>query len=320
MEAGFCKKARSDTHRYALGIDVGGTKMAVGLVDTLKATVINAQKIATPQDSRSAQTLLLVSELAQSVAANAKSDGKPVTCIGLGVPELVTLDGTIVSDHIVSWKTDEVHSTLLTIAPLSIFSDVQAAAVAEATFGAGTDFSLCLYVGIGTGISHTLVVDGHPYRGASGNAILFGSSMMSSICEKCGGINESAVENVSSGPGLVVAFNEAGGSAVKAEQVIAADASGDSVATDIVKRAGDRVGESIGHLINVLDPHVVVVGGGLGSNVVGSYWESLQSAARRVAWAQSMRNIPIVRATYGDMTGVVGAAVSAATVEDAKIN
>ncbi|MBJ88410.1 MAG: hypothetical protein CMO98_00980 [Woeseia sp.] len=312
------QKHRGDTHRYALGIDVGGTKIAVGLVDTLKATVINVEKIATPQDSRSAQTLLLVSELAESVFMTAKSEGTPITCIGLGVPELVTLDGEIVSKHVVCWETEEVHATLSTIAPLSIFSDVQAAAIAEATFGAGTNFPLCLYVGIGTGISHTLVIDGHPYRGASGNAILFGSSVMSSICEKCGSIQESIVEKVSSGPGLVAAFNEVGGGAVTAEQVIAADASGDSAAMDVVKRAGNRVGEAIGNLINVLEPHIVVVGGGLGSNAVGSYWESLQSAARRVAWAPSMKDISIVHAIYGDMTGVLGAAISAAKAEKEK--
>ena len=101
--------------------------------------------------------------------------------------------------------------------------------------------------------------------------------------------------------------------------VIAADASGDSAAMDVVKRAGNRVGEAIGNLINVLEPHIVVVGGGLGSNAVGSYWESLQSAARRVAWAPSMKDISIVHAIYGDMAGVLGAAISAAKAEKEKI-
>ena len=294
-----------------LGIDVGGTKIAAGCVDTATIAIDYRETIATPRESTDGDLLSMIVALARTITANAWSDGREVARIGVGVPELVSLDGRLVSNHVVTCTGEEIKAALANIAPVSIFSDVQAAAVAEAAYGAGAGARICLYVGIGTGISHTFTIDGAPYRGSSGNAILFGCSELDWTCTKCGAVTESVLEHDASGPALVAQFNAAAGRADNAEQVIAQAESGNRMALDIVKRAGERAGQAIGHLVNVLDPHVVVIGGGLGSHAGGAWWQSLESAARRVAWAPSMKGTPIVPAAFGDMTGVVGAAISA---------
>lgn len=247
----------------AIGIDIGGTKIAVGLVFP-DGRLEHRTEIAT-----AGATL-------DDVAAAAGR--RTVAGVGVGICELVDNEGEVRSSASVPWTTAELRAALGDLGPVTVEADVRAAAVAEARFGAGRPFSSFVYVTIGTGISHCLVQDGEPYRGAHGFAQLSGSATLSFRCPHCGEPVRLSAEDVASGAALA--------------------------------RAGDAdiaaLGAVVALLVNVLDPEAVVVGGGLGS-APGAYWERLLRATREHIWAAAVRELPIVQAGLGADSGVIGA-------------
>ena len=90
---------------------------------------------------------------------------------------------------------------------------------------------------------------------------------------------------------------------------MAAAATGDEDAIQVVSEAGEALGVSVGWLVNVLDPEAVIVGGGLGS-APGLYWESFVSATREHIWSDTNRDLPILHAALGPEAGIVGAAAT----------
>jgi glucokinase len=121
-----------------------------------------------------------------------------------------------------AWTNNAVAQALADIGPVTIASDVQAAALAEATHGAGRGHPSCLFVSLGTGVSHSFTIDGRVHRGATGNAILFGCSPLRHRCAACGEEDERVLEQRGAGPALVRRFIAIGGDATTAEAVIAA--------------------------------------------------------------------------------------------------
>jgi glucokinase len=95
-----------------------------------------------------------------------------------------------------------------------------------------------------------------------------------------------------------------------AEGVIAAAESGDVAARQILVTAATAVGSVLGLLVGVLDPHALVIGGGLGS-AAGVFWESLQSAIRAHIWSNHQRQLPIAQGKFGPMAGLIGAGLAA---------
>ncbi len=265
---------------YAVGLDVGGTKIAGGLVRFPDGVVVERRRIATGAergpDAVLADAVALARELAHHVPAGERFVG-----VGLGVPELVDLSGRITSAHTIDWRGVPLTERFADVGPVWVESDVRAAAVAEARFGAGRAYRIIAYVTVGTGISSTLVIDGHPYAGARGNALILASSPTSVICPECGVWVRPILEEFASGPALAK--------------------HGDP------RAAGEALGSGVGWLVNVLDPDAVIVGGGLGL-AGGLYWEAFVESARRHIWAAATRELPIVMAELGADAGVVGAA------------
>jgi glucokinase len=188
-------------------------------------------------------------------------------------------------------------------------SDVRAAAVGEAIFGAGRGHRLFVYMTVGTGISYCLVQDAQPFRGAKGNAIVMGSSPLSTVCIHCGAKLRPVLEEFASGPAIAKRFaqgqNE--GAAETCEEVFRAASNGDKTAVEILTSAGDALGVSTAFLVNVLDPEMIVVGGGLGT-AGGLYWDAFERTCREHIFADNSRGLPIVTATLGVDAGLVGAA------------
>jgi predicted NBD/HSP70 family sugar kinase len=96
--------------------------------------------------------------------------------------------------------------------------------------------------------------------------------------------------------------------------VVALATAGDSLAQTVVATAAEALGAAIGHLVNVLDPEVVVIGGGLGM-VGGLYRESVDSSLRAHVWSDFHREIPLLSAELGNDAGYIGAALAAAYID-----
>ena len=196
------------------GIDLGGTKLAAGLVDLMSGEVTSRSERPTRPERGGGAVLADCAELARTL-------GAPRT--GLGICEMVDLAGAPCSAATIDWLDLDLGRELG--ADVVICSDVVAAAAAEARFGVGAGLDSFLYVSIGTGISHCLVLGGIPWRGARGAAIVTGSPM---------------IEEVAGGKALVGASeSQRAGAAAELGRVLAG-------------------------LVGALDPAALVVGGGLG--------------------------------------------------------
>jgi glucokinase len=291
-----------------LGIDVGGTKIAAGIVDPTTGTIIQRATIATAATRGGAAVLTDTVELAGRLIEVA---GRRVIRIGVGVPQLVDNAGRIRSAYNFDWTDLPGRERLSTLAPTTIESDVRAAARAEARFGAGKGRRVFAYVTIGTGVSHCLVLDGRPHAGANGFAIHFASSALHVPCDACGHVNAPVVEEIASGPAISAAFARRTGRDVGgAADLLAAAAGGDGVAGDLVTAAARQLGPLVALIVNMLDPEALVLGGGLGL-APGIYRDELIASTRAHIWAESCRDLPILPAALGVDAGLIGAALAA---------
>ena len=231
--------------------------------------------------------------------------------IALGVCELVDLAGNVISDQTIKWRGVPIRERFGGRLPVFVEADCRAAALCEARLGAGRNFGSFLYVTIGTGISCTLVIDGRPYRGARGATGTMATSPLPVWCSECEGISRTALEKLAGGPGLVTRFNQLTGANVQgADDVLAAASKGEPSARRIIADAGESLGGMLGALVNVLDPHAIIIGGGLGS-APGLYGNIIEAATRATIWSDTQRDLPIVRASFGADAGLVGAGLVA---------
>lgn len=293
-----------------VGLDVGGTKIAAGLVALPSGRALRATTIPTAPERGGVAVLADALAVAEALLVNGRTQGHVVAGIGVGIAELVDPHGAITSAQTIDWSDLPVHNAFAQLAPTVIESDVRAAALAEALCGAGQRFHLFAYVTVGTGISCCLVQDGHPYAGAHGNALILSSSPLSFTCLHCGHESQFVLEEFASGPALVARYNHIHpGQVTRAQEVLAAVEHGDTTAHEVVRTAGAALGSSVGFLVNVLDPEAIIVGGGLGL-AGGLYWDSFVASTRAHIWADGSRGIPILPAVLGSEAGLIGAAAA----------
>ena len=302
--------ANPDPAACAIGLDVGGTKIAAGLVAHPSGSVLSRRTIPTLPQRGGKAVLCDTLALAEGMMEEAGKRNLDLLGIGVGVPELVDPEGNITSSHSLDWQGMSVQREFFRLAPAIVESDVRAGALAEAMYGAGRGYRLFVYVTVGTGISSTLVQDGLPFAGARGNALIMASSPFTTECSSCGTVLNPVLEAYASGPALVARYSCcASREAERGEDVTAAAEAGDETAIKVVTSAGEALGNSVAFLVNVMDPEAVVVGGGLGS-AGGLYWDSFVASTRAHIWAENSRALPIVPAAMGADSGMIGAAAT----------
>jgi glucokinase len=295
---------------HALGLDLGGTKIAAGLAAFPEGRVLARRTIPTHAARGGRAVLDDALRLARELAAEAAAAGASVSALGLGVCELVNREGRLASTNCLPWPGLPVLEELAAVAPAVFEADVRAAALAEARFGAGRGFRQFVYLTVGTGLSACLMLGGRPHLGARGLTGTFASSPLSLPCEACGHVSGRTLEEVAAGPALAARFRAAGGHAASGQDVLAAAAAGDAAARQVVESAAEALASQAGLLIGMLDPEALVVGGGLGLSD-GPYWEHFVAATRRHVWSPRHRDLPILRAATGADAGWLGAALHA---------
>jgi glucokinase len=262
-----------------VGIDAGGTKLAAGLVRMPTGEILNRKESASRRERGGMAVLADCVALAEAVAG-----GELIEGIGLGVPELVSRSGVITSKDNWDWRDIDLAGAFASLAPIRFESDVRAAALAEAQLGAGRGLGSFVYLTIGTGVSHTFVIDGVPWPGARGNAVVVGAPL---------------VEIEASGPRLAALAGKA-----RAEDVLSSGT--DDAAVDVVTSA---IAAELARLINALDPEAALIGGGLG--LAPAFRERLIEKTRPLIYAGRTRELSIRAAALGRDAGIVGAAIAA---------
>ena len=293
----------------AIGLDIGGTKISGGIVLWPSGEILHRSVIPTNPKRGGEAVLEDTLELARQLTRRAQEEQIAVAGIGAGVAEFVDGSGNVTSSCTIDWSGRPVQEKLSEIAPAQVESDVRAGAFGEAIFGAGRGNHFFVYITVGTGISYCLMQNGRPLRGAHGNAITLASSPLSTVCTHCGTKLRPVLEEFASGPAIAKRFALAKkcDSAQTCEEVFRAAVDGDNTAAEILTSAGEALGVSAAFLVNVLDPEMIIVGGGLGT-AGGLYWDSFRRTCREHIFAENSRDLPIVVAKLGTNAGVLGAA------------
>ncbi len=312
---------------HALALDIGGTKIAAALVNETGELI------------QRAQCPTLAHEGAEAVLARAIALGRQVMSAGPGSAPIAAGVGTggqvdagdghiIYATPLLPGWTGLPLRQLLEEAwrlPVQVENDVNAAGLGEATHGAGQEIRHLLCVAVGTGIGGAIILDGRIYHGATGLAGHLGHLSIDALRGRrcnCGGIG--CVEMYASGPAIEAAWRRQVGpertrqwlacepAEVSVAQIAALAAGageGRAKARDLLLGAGKHLGLAIASLLNVLNPELVVVGGGV-SQAGEPFLAGIREAVRQRAMP-SVRQTPIVAASLGPDAALVGAAVAA---------
>lgn len=303
----------------AVGVDVGGTKVAAGVVDDSGA-IVESTKVPTPADDPR-KLRDTITELVQELAGR-----HDVVSVGLGAAGFVNAErtGLYFSPH-VAWGDEPVTGLLQESLglPVTVENDGNAAAWAEHVYGAGQGVPDQLMVALGTGIGGGIILGGEIYRGGHGVAAEIGHLGLvpgGRLCE-CG--RQGCFEEYASGSALQRLAREAAGDGSAPKLLAAAGGDPDEVRGSLVtelaqagedeairlfERLAEPLGMGIASLVAVLDPTVVVLGGGVseaGELLLGPTRPSLE----RQLSGRGRRPAPELRlAALGNDAGLIGAA------------
>ncbi|GBR69132.1 ROK family protein [Gluconobacter kanchanaburiensis] len=299
-----------------LGIDVGATKIAAGVVDPSTGDIRFLTRIPTRRHVTPDEIVSDISDVVTQVLTDARRDANgpedmPQTA-GIAVPELVDRQGQIRSTWNFALPGLAGIIRERTGVSVRLESDVRAAAFAEARFGSGQSCDSFAYFSLGSGISYTLCLKGRPYKGTHGFAIHFASSALAVPTQDRGRLSVAIPEDFASGLGMERLWAARGGESLKegGHTLETLASAGNTLARSVIEDAADMTGRLIAQTINMLDPEKIVLGGGLGCSE-GLYRQKLEEHVRANIWERSCADIPILIAGLGEQSGIIGAALSA---------
>ncbi len=309
---------------HFIGIDVGGTKIMGVVVDPATGEIIERRKAPTPRSEPDK----LPGAIADVVSELIGLQGAPVG-IGVGVPGLVDHNGVLhYGPNVPGVRKLDIAGDLRAQfgIPVVAENDASCAALAEHRLGAARGTMHAVIVTQGTGIGGGLIVGGRLLRGANGFAGEPGHMMVDRSGPLCACGRHGCWEAVSSGTGLAnlarQIVEEGGGERIlelaggepahiKGEHVSAAMAEGNDDAAEVLDRFAGWVAEGIASLITLLDPDVIVLGGGL--TVINQHFiaDVRERVMPKVMGGTHRPAVPIVPARLGAEAGAIGAAVNA---------
>ena len=295
--------------RLRLGIDLGGTKIEIAALDAAGAFVLR-QRVATPQGDY-AGTLRAVAALVQAAERQLGVTGLP---LGMGIPgSLSPLTGRVRNANSTALNGQPLREDLQALLhrPVRLENDANCLALSEATDGAGAGADVVFAAILGTGVGAGIAVQGQVLRGCNGIAGEWGHNRLPLLAGEqrtprtcwCG--RPDCVEAWLSGPALAADHAQAGGGACSAEQVVADMRAGDVVAAASFERYARRLALALAGIVNVLDPQVIVLGGGLSQ--VPELFERVPALWGPHVFSDRI-DTALRPARHGDSSGVRGAA------------
>jgi fructokinase len=291
-----------------LGIDLGGTKIE-GVVLGADGTLLAGRRLASPTRSYEA-TVNAVVDLARDLEREA---GVEAT-VGIGIPGAMSPATGLVKNANSTWLIGHPFQGDLEARlgrPVRIDNDANCFAVSEATDGAAAGADPVFGVILGTGVGGGLVIGGRPVVGASAIAGEWGHNPLPRMTEEerpgppcyCG--RQGCVESFLSGPALARDHEKHTGERLTAAEIATRGEAGDTKSLATLDRHAERLARALAVVINILDPEVIVLGGGL-SNIERQY-RVLPELLRPHVFSDQVA-VRIVPPTHGDASGVRGAA------------
>ena len=293
-----------------IGLDIGGSKTAAGLVDPDGQVIRRSQAYTPARDGRDA-ILKAAERLATEVRA-----GQPITGVGIGSAGVIAGGRVVAATSLLAdWAgTDLVRyftEALGVLDPkptIAAINDVHAHGVGEAWCGAGAGNDCALVVAVGTGLGGVVVERGWPLVGANGVAGHLGhiaSPAATDLPCSCGAVGH--LDAIASGYGLLQLYRRLGGDPIVPDsREVSARLGRDRYADQAVRLSATALGSALGDVINIIDPDVVIISGGVAG--AGSVWWDRMREATASAALPLVAETPVVPATLGPDAGVIGAA------------
>jgi predicted NBD/HSP70 family sugar kinase len=291
-----------------IGIDLGGSKIAA-IALTATGTAHAERRIATPAGDYAAIIAALVA-LVEDIEAECQTP----CSVGVGTPGAISpASGLIKNANSVCLNGKPLQRDLEQALgrPVRLANDADCFALSESVDGAAAGARSVFGVIIGTGTGGGIVIDGRLLAGPNAIAGEWGHNPLpwpqadelpgpACYCGKCG-----CIETFLSGPGLALDFHQHSGQQLSAAAIAARAAQGEAGAQAALHRYADRLARSLASVINLLDPEVIVLGGGMSN--IASLYERVPALWGRYVFSDRV-DTRLVPARYGDASGVRGAA------------
>jgi glucokinase len=313
-----------------VAIDLGGTKALAGVVDTNGNIRSRVSLPSRDLHSRPSELLDRLAESAGAAASEADLPFESIQSVGLCVPGPLDRSRSVVAmAPNLGWVNLAVREELeRRLGGKSVFleNDVRAAALSEHQLGAGRGYRSMLAVFVGSGVGGGMVIDGRLYHGAHGGAGEIGHMVVRAGGPRCGcgragcleamaardAVARYVMRDVARGRRTVLTDILRGDlRAFTSRDLATAAAQSDAVAIRAARRSARYTGLAIGGVVNLMDPAVVVIGGGIAEALGPPYIEWAAEIARRQILASAARDVPIVASLLGDDAGLLGAALTA---------
>jgi glucokinase len=315
-------------HNFVIGVDVGGTKVAAGLVDRSTGEIKSQTRGPMPAKGEASEGLSAVLTAVDFVLKNGETDSSTIEGIGICAPgPLDPKSGVVINPpNLPCWRNFPLSSEVSRIyrVPVKVDNDANAAALAETLWGAGRGYRSVFYTTIGTGIGTGIVLDGRIYHGRTGAAGEGGHMTIDCDGVSCACGKKGCIETLASGPAIArsaraqlatqpglsstmldLADGDIG--AVTSEIVGQAYEMGDHIARGVLDRAVEFLSVWLGNIVDLLDPEVIIMGGGVAS-MLKPFFGEIRERLPAVCLNSRCQEIPLVEACYGAEAGIAGGA------------
>lgn len=295
---------------YSIGVDVGGTKVALAIVDQTgtitEASIIPTDLTITAEAMIDRINLEIINLIDQSSITKEQLVG-----IGVGTPgPLDSKNGMITCPpNLTNWIDVPIQKLMeetLSI-PVTLENDANAAALAEKWVGAAQESDNFTYITVSTGIGAGIITDGKLLRGERGNAGDIGHTVVDPSFGQCVCGQYGCLESIASGTAIATRGSEIMGEDLSTKEIFSLYRDGDERIVDFIERVFRVLGVACVSVINTLDPDKIVIGGGV-SKVGDPLFKSVQSYVSNYALNPTGRETQVVPAKLDQNAGVIGAA------------
>lgn len=308
----------------AIGVDIGGTSVKLGLVDS-KGRILARETFQSGRSSGRETILAGLSACVGRLAAEARRRKLPLAGIGIGAPGPIDVERGIVYffPNLPGWKNTPLKKILekKLHMPVRLDNDANAMALGEFTFGAGKGVSDGLALTLGTGVGGGIVLGGKLFHGPAYSAAEIGHLVINEDGPRCGCGNNGCIETyvgnsyfarevrrrLDAGEKSVLKKWLAEGKELSPYLTWQAAQKGDAFACRFWEETGAHLGTALAGLVNILNPSLIVLGGGIAQDKP-RFLASVVRAIRRKAFPIAARSVKVVPAKLGTDAGIIGSA------------
>lgn len=299
--------------RATIGIDVGGTNVKFGLLNPQGHIIGRAHLATDPYKSSRKRLIHAIAQKARELCRDHAVSFKEIKGVGIGLPGLIDFHAGVVAmlPNIPGWKNVPLRKLLEAELKVPVFldNDVNVIALGEWKYGAGQGYDDLIEITLGTGVGGGLILDGKLYRGYGFAAGEIGHIPIDENGPKCGcgqrGCLETFIGNRALGAKASKIFKKEG---MQPHDVHALALKKDPRALKFWEDVGETLGRALVGIVNVLNPHVVVFGGGVSNNFL-FFRKSVERELKARCMTVQAKNVKILRCALGDDAGLIGAYV-----------